>query len=108
MSEQALPIAIEGRERANAAHKRLDGINGSIDRFSRKQEDLAEKVDDQYLILDGKLNSILITLATQEGAEGMRARFLDSRKWMVVLVAGLLSSSLAVLIFTLLTRHPNG
>lgn len=108
MSDQALPIAIEGRERANSAHKRLDGINGSIDRQNRALEKLDEKVDDRFETMEGKLNSILITLATQDGAEGMRSGLLDSRRFWIGIAAVLATSSVAALLFTLLTRHPSG
>lgn len=97
MSEQALAIAIEGRERANSAHKRLDGINGQISQVNKQLGDIDSKVD-----------SILITLATQAGAEGMKTGLLDSRRFWIGIVVVLATSSVAALLFTLLTRHPSG
>lgn len=97
MSEQALPIAIRAEERANAAHQRLDGINGSVNRVNKQLGDIDSKVD-----------SILITLATQQGAEGMKSGLMDSRRFWIGIAAVLATSSVAALLFTLLTRHPSG
>lgn len=106
MSEQALPIAVRADESAKAAHKRLDGINGSIDRFNRKIDDLDEKADAQFRTIDSKVNSILLTLATQAGADGAKSGVLESKRFWLVLVAGVCTSSVAVLVITLLLRRP--
>lgn len=105
MSEPVLQIAVRADESAKAAHKRLDGINGSIDRFHRKLDDVEENVNDKLSDIDSKVNSILITLANEEGAERMRTGFLQSRRFWVGISAALATSSVSVLMFTLLTRH---
>lgn len=96
MSENALSIAVRADESAKAAHKRLDGINGQIGK-------LGDKVD----VVDSKLDSVLITLATQAGAEGMRSGLLESRRFWIGIAVVLATSSTAVLLITLLTRHPS-
>jgi hypothetical protein len=79
--EDALPVAIEARELGKSAHKRLDGINGSIDRMDAKVD-----------VLDSKLDSVLITLAKQEGSRERNESFLDS-KWRVIGIVGLIFTS---------------
>lgn len=100
-----LQIAVRADESAKAAHKRLDGINGSIDRLNLKVDGFDQRMNDRVSVLDSKLDSVLITLATQEGAEGMKNGFLQSRKFWIGLVAAVCTSSMTVLLFTLLTRH---
>lgn len=95
MSEGALTIAVRADESSKAAHKRLDGINGQIGKLN-------DKVD----VVDSKLDSVLITLATQAGAEGMRVGFLESRRFWIGIAVVLATSSTAVLLVTLLTRRP--
>lgn len=105
MSEPVLQIAVRADESAKGAHKRLDGINGSIDRFHRKLDDVETNVNDKLADIDSKVNSILITLANEEGAERMRNGFLQSRRFWITVAAGVATSSMIVLLFTLLTRH---
>lgn len=95
MSEQALPIAIRAQERADSAHKRLDGINGSM-----------RRVDDKLGDIDGKLDAVLIKLALADGANQAKSGILESKRFWFVLVAGVCTSSAFVLVVTLLTRHP--
>lgn len=105
VSEPVLQIAVRADESAKAAHKRLDGINGSIDRFHNKLGDVERDVKDQLGDIEDKVNSILITLASEEGAERMRTGFLQSRRFWIGIAAALATSSVSVLAFTLLTRH---
>lgn len=93
MTEGALPIAIEARELGKSAHKRLDSINGQIADGNRKLD-----------ILDGKLDSVLITLARQDGERGANRTFLDSKRFWLVLGVGVLTSSMAALAITLVLR----
>lgn len=100
-----LQIAVRADESAKGAHKRLDGINGSIDRFHGKLADVERAMSDQLGDIEDKVNSILITLANEEGAERMRTGFLQSRRFWVGISAALATSSVSVLLFTLLTRR---
>lgn len=91
--EQALPVAIEARELGKSAHKRLDGINGQIGR-------LGDKVD----VVDGKLDSVLITLARQEGGKDVSRGWIDSRRFLITTIILVLGSSVASLLLTLALR----
>jgi hypothetical protein len=81
VSEEALPVAIEARELGKSAHKRLDGINGSIDR-------LGGKVDN----VDAKLDQVLLRLAREDGAKERNDGFLASR-WRVIGLVALIFTS---------------
>lgn len=107
MSEPALQIAVRADESAKAAHKRLDGINGSIDRLNTKVDATADRLGAKVDVIDSKLDSVLITLATQAGAEGMKSGFLESRRFWIGIAVVLATSSTAVLLITLLTRRPS-
>ncbi len=96
MSEDALPVAIEARELGKSAHKRLDGVNGSIDRLSGKVD-----------VIDSKVDSVLITLARQDGRELAGRGLLDSRRFLITIVVTVLTSSLVAFALTLALRgHP--
>lgn len=92
-TDGALPIAVEARELGKSAHKRLDGINGSIERLNNKVD-----------VVDSKLDSVLITLAKQDGKDAAWRGFTDSRRFMVGLVVTVLTSAVAAFLFTLVVR----
>lgn len=81
MSDPAysLELAIRADEKAKSAHERLDRMNGSIDK-------LAEKVSET----NGKIDSLL---SRNDGIEQATRGFLDSRRFWLFLVAGLLGTA---------------
>lgn len=97
MTESALPVAVEARAEAKAAHQRLDRMNGSIDRLGDALEIVATKVD-----------SILITIAKDEGAKLAGKGFLDSKRWWIALIAGVISSSCFAALVTILLKGGHG
>lgn len=105
VTEQALPVAIEAREQARAAHKRLDGINGSVANLNTKFDTVNEKLDNRWEALDEKVTSVLITLATAEGEKRARSGFIDSKRFAAGLVVALLTSSVAAMVLALVWRH---
>jgi hypothetical protein len=83
MNESAMTIAVEARERARSAEKRLDGINGQIARGN-------DKLD----AIDAKVTSILITLAKEDGGRTASRGLIDNAKFVVT--AGLIVLTSAV------------
>lgn len=77
--DYSLEIAIRADEKAKAAHDRLDRMNGSIDRLAGN---VAET--------NGKIDSLL---SRNAGIEQATRSFLDSRRFWLVLVAGLVSAA---------------
>lgn len=92
-SGDALPVAIEARELGKSAHKRLDGINGSIDRLNGKVD-----------VIDTKLDSVLITLAQQDGRQQASRGLIDSRRFLITTIVLVLTSSVVSLLLTLALR----
>lgn len=93
MTEDALPVAIEAREQARSAHKRLDGINGQVGK-------LGDKMD----VIGGKVDSILITVARDEGAKTVNRGLIDSRRFLITTIVLILTSSVVSLLLTLALR----
>lgn len=88
MAEPAIVVATRAEERAQSAHKRLDGINGSINRLN-------DKVD----ILDGKLDTVILGLAARNAADAALERTTEKKatkmyyllqNWQAVIATGAL------------------
>lgn len=90
MTEDALVRAIEAKASADAAHHRLDRMNGSIDRLGDRMGEM-----------NGKLDTLAVALTTdqakREGAETQRKLLLDSRRFVIstVVAGGLVIATLA-------------
>lgn len=95
--DEALPIAIRAEAGAGEANRRLDKMNGSIDRLGDAVEETNKKVD-----------AILLKLAGEDGAAKARGVFILTRRFVVSTCAVLLTSSLAAAAITLLLRRHNG
>lgn len=88
MLDEALIAAVRAEEQAKAAHDRLDRMNGSIDRLTRT-------VDEKYAGIDAKIDAILLHQATQMGETKAKTQWLDSRNFVIGILALLTTGLLA-------------
>jgi hypothetical protein len=88
-----MSIAVEARERARSAEKRLDGINGQIARSN-------DKLD----VIDSKVNSILITLAKEDGGRAASRGLIDNAKFVTTAALIVLTSAVGAAILSWVLR----
>lgn len=89
--ESALIAAVRAEASAQAAHHRLDRMNGSIDK-------LTETVNTKYGAIDAKLDGVLLHLASLNGADTQKKLAIDSRRFVITTLIAALAVIVALVV----------
>ena len=108
MTDEALIEAIKAQASASEAHRRLDKMNGSIDKLSGGVNDLRIELQASRNESKSQYNAIIARLdrdqASEHGEDTVRASLLDTRWKLIGILATIGGSSFVAVLATVIVR----